>query len=203
MIEFYTAQTPNGLKVALMLEETGLKFQTHTLNLKEGDQKKPEFLKVNPNGKIPSIVDKDGDFGRQIPVFESGAILNYLAEKSRKFGGTSAFEKAQVQSWLMFQMSGIGPAFGNHSYAVTNNIPMMATRFELESKRLIEVMNKHLADNAYFGGDSYSIADMAMYPWIVGKRKQRPDWFEGASSLQRWVQLVGSRPAVKKVVPVP
>lgn len=200
MIDFYTAKTPNGFKVHIMLEELGMKYNLHMLDLKANQQKAPEYTKINPNGRIPAIVDLEGDFGRQIPVFESGAILNYLAEKTHHFQGTNEYEKAQVMGWLMFQMSGIGPNFGNYHYAKNNNIPQMLTRFELESKRLLGVMNTQLAQNQYLAGSFYSIADIATYPWIAAYLKSKPDWFETTPHVRRWADLVGQRPAVKKVM---
>jgi GST-like protein len=199
MIDFYTTKTPNGSKVQIMLEELGMKYEYFNISLKDNEQKKPDFLKINPNGRIPAIVDRDGEFGREIPVFESGAILHYLAEKSHHFIGTNEFERAQVMSWLMFQMSGIGPNFGNYNYAKTNNIPMMLTRFELESKRLLDVMNTQLAQHEYLAGSFYSIADIATYPWIAEYIKSKPEWFEENPHVRRWAELIGRRPAVKKV----
>lgn len=200
MIDFYTAKTPNGAKVHIILEELGMKYQLFKVSLKHNEQKKPDFLKINPNGRIPAIVDREGEFGRSIPVFESGAILHYLAEKSHHFIGSDEYDRAQVMSWLMFQMSGIGPNFGNYDYAKTNNIPMMMTRFELESKRLLDVMNSQLAGHEYLAGSFYSIADIATYPWIADFLKNKPDWFEGTPHVRRWAELIGQRPAVKKVM---
>jgi GST-like protein len=200
MIDFYAARTPNGLKVFIMLEELGTKYNLHMLDLKNNDQKKPEYLKINPNGKIPAIVDSEGDSGKPISIFESGAILNYLAEKTHHFIGSTDYEKTQVMSWLMFQMSAIGPNFGNFNYAKTNNIPQMMTRFEVESKRLLEVMNAQLGQHKYLAGDFYSIADIASYPWIAPYLKSKPEWFEAASNVRRWATLIGDRPAVKKVM---
>jgi len=199
MIDFYTAGTPNGQKVHIMLEELGIPFTMHTLDLKAGQQKSPEYLKVNPNGKIPAIIDNDAPFGRKIPVFESGAILIYLAEKSNHFIGSNEFERAQTMSWLMFQMSGIGPILGNYNYAKTNSIPPMMSRFEAEAKRVFAVMNLHLGQNQYLAGDFYSIADMATYPWLAGTLKSKPEWFETTPNIRRWLDLVGQRPAIKKV----
>ncbi|WP_413291472.1 glutathione S-transferase N-terminal domain-containing protein [Bdellovibrio sp. HCB337] len=200
MIDFYTARTPNGLKVHIMLEELGMKYELHMLDLKAMDQKQPDYLKINPNGRIPTIVDREGEYGRAIPVFESGAILNYLAEKSHHFIGSNGFEKAQTMGWLMFQMSGIGPNFGNYNYAKNNNIPQMLNRFEVESKRLLSVMNTQLAQNEYLAGGFYSIADIATYPWIAAYLKSKPEWFELNPHVRRWADLIGQRPAVKKVM---
>lgn len=200
MLDFYTAKTPNGSKVHIMLEELGMEYELHSVDLKTNQQKSPDFLKINPNGRIPALVDREGDFGRQIPVFESGAILFYLAEKSLHFLGSNEYEKAQVMSWLMFQMSGIGPNFGNYHYAKNHNIPQMMNRFELESKRLLTVMNTQLAQNQYLAGNFYSIADIATYPWIAIYLKSKPEWFEANSHVRRWAELISQRPAVKKAM---
>jgi GST-like protein len=200
MIDFYTASTPNGQKVHIMLEELGMEYNLHTLNLKANEQKNPEFLKLNPNGKIPTIIDNDAPFGRKIPVFESGAILHYLAQKTHHFLGENEFDEAQTMAWLMFQMSGIGPIFGNYHYAKNNNIPLMATRFEVEANRVLGVMNQQLAENQYLAGSFYSIADMATYPWIAAYMKTKPEWFETTPNVRRWAETVGQRPAVKKVM---
>jgi GST-like protein len=200
MIDFYAAKTPNGLKVFIMLEELGTKYNLHLLDLKNNDQKKPEYLKINPNGKIPAIVDTEGDFGRAISIFESGAILSYLADKTHHFIGSTDFERTQVMSWLMFQMSAVGPNFGNYNYAKTNNIPQMMNRFELESKRILEVMNTQLAQNPYLAGSFYSIADIAAYPWIAAYMKSKPEWFEPTPHVRRWSHIIGDRPAVRKVM---
>lgn len=200
MIDFYTAKTPNGFKVHIMLEELGMKYDLHMLDLKKNDQKKPDYLKINPNGRIPAIIDREGEFGRAIPIFESGAILHYLAEKSHHFIGSGDFERSQVMSWLMFQMSGIGPNFGNYDYAKHKKIPLMMTRFELESKRLLDVMNTQLAQHEYLAGSFYSIADIATYPWIASSLKSTPDWFEKNPHVRRWADLIGQRPVVKKVM---
>lgn len=200
MFDFYTAKTPNGYKVWIMLEELGLKYETHMVDLKANQQKTPDYLKINPNGRIPTIVDREGDFGRQIPVWESGAILQYLGDKTHHFVGTNDFEKTQVNSWLMFQMSAIGPNFGNYYYAKNHNIPQMMNRFEVESKRIISVMNTQLARNEYLAGNFYSIADIASYPWIAAYLKSKPEWFETSQHVRRWAELIGQRPAVKKVM---
>lgn len=200
MIDFYTAATPNGQKVHILLEELGLPFTLHTLDLKANQQKSPDFLKINPNGRIPAIVDNEGFFGRKIPVFESGAILLYLAEKSHHFLGANEFDRVQTLSWLMFQMSGVGPIFGNYHYAKGHNIPPMATRFELEAQRVLGVMNTQLAQNEYLAGNFYSIADIATYPWMAAFLKSTPDWFEQTPHVRRWADVIRQRPAVRKVM---
>jgi len=200
MFDFFTAKTPNGYKVWIMLEELGMKYELHILDLKANQQKEPAFLKINPNGRIPAIVDREGDFSRSIPVWESGAILQYLGEKTHHFVGVNDYEKAQVNSWLMFQMSAIGPNFGNYHYAKGNNIPQMMNRFEVESKRILSVMNTQLAQNEYLAGNFYSIADIASYPWISAYLTSKPEWFEINPHVRRWADLIGQRAAVKKVM---
>lgn len=200
MIDFYTGNTPNGHKVHIMLEELGMPYTKRLLDLKNNEQKKPEFLKINPNGRIPAIVDLEGESGLEIPVFESGAILIYLAEKSSHFIGTNESQRAQVMSWLMFQMSGIGPAFGNYYYAKNNKIAGMVERFELESGRLIGVMEQRLSQTQYLAGEFYSIADIATYPWVAGFLKSKAEWFEKSPNIRRWAELIAERPAVMKVM---
>jgi GST-like protein len=201
VIDFYTAATPNAQKVHILLEELGIPFKIHSVDLKANQQKGAEFLAVNPNGKVPAIVDNEGSYGRKIPVFESGAILTYLAEKSHHFLGDNEFDKAQVMSWLMFQMSGVGPIFGNYNYAKNNDVPAMATRFDIESKRVLDVMNKQLMQNEFLAGSFYSIADIATYPWIAAFMKKAPDWFEAYPQIKTWAKTIGKRPAVSKVMP--
>ncbi|MBC7370210.1 MAG: glutathione S-transferase N-terminal domain-containing protein [Bdellovibrionaceae bacterium] len=200
MIDFYSANTPNVQKVHIMLEELGLPYKLHPVDLKANQQKSPEFLAINPNGKVPAIVDNEGTYGRKISIFESGAILFYLAEKTRHFMGENDFDRAQVMSWVMFQMSGIGPIFGNFNYGKSNNIPPMATRFEVEGTRVMEVMNKQLAQNEYLAGNFYSIADIATYSWMVAGMRLNPGWFEKAPHVRRWMDLIAKRQAVKKAM---
>jgi GST-like protein len=202
MIEFYAAKTPNVFKVHIMLEELGLPYTLHNVDLQANDQKKPDFLKVNPNGKVPAIVDTEGVHGRAISLFESGAILDYLADKSYHFRGENDYDKAQTMSWLMFQMSGVGPIFGNYNYAKKNEIPLMANRFEAEAKRVLDVMNTQLAQHTYLAGNFYSIADIATYPWIGLFMKSKPEWFEMTPHVRRWAAEIAKRPAVQKVMGV-
>lgn len=204
MIDFYMAPTPNAHKISIMMEELGLEYTIHNLDLAALDQKKPAFLEMNPNGRMPVIVDHDGSSGGKQTVFESGAILYYLAEKANgKFLGHSLSEKTKVMQWLMFQMSGIGPMFGNYYYGVhslkpTN--PNYIERFEKESKRLLSVMNLQLSQYTYLAGENYSIADMATYPWVAGFFKASPEWFDVNPLVRRWLQAIAERPAVKKIL---
>lgn len=177
-----------------------MRYQIHNLDLKNNDQKKTDYLKISPGGKVPAIIDQEGEYGRQIPVFGAGAILGYLAEKSHHFLGINEFEKSQVMSWLMFQASGLGPNFNNYEYARDNNNPLMLIHFELEVKRLLAIMNVQFSKYQYFAGNFYSIADIAAYPWIAGTQKAKAEWYEAVSHVRRWADLMGQRPAVRKVL---
>src|SRR6185295_13407527 len=176
MIDLYTWSTPNGRKVSIMLEECALPYRVHKINIgTNAEQFTPEYLKINPNGKIPSIVDPDGPGGKPINLMESGAILIYLAEKTGKF--LSQKNKYVVLQWLMFQMGGVGPMFGQaHHFmrAKKDEIPYGSERYGTEAKRLYGVMNKHLASREYFAPE-YSIADMAIYPWVARYEWHRVD----------------------------
>jgi glutathione S-transferase len=201
MIDLYTAATPNGWKASVALEEMEIPYETHGISLQEQTQKESWFLKINPNGRIPAIVDRDeGDFA----VFESGAIMIYLAEKSGKFLPKDVKGRSRVIQWLMFQMGGIGPmmgqanVFGRYWHEVYQ--PAI-DRYRNESRRLFEVLNNQLKDNEYLAGD-YSIADMANWCWV----RTHP-WsgvsVEGLEPLQRWLEKIGERPGVQRGVKVP
>ncbi len=166
MIDLYTAATPNGFKISIFLEETGLDYTVHDLDLMSNEQKQPEFLAINPNGRIPSIIDRDND---DFAVFESGAILIYLAEKTGKFLPKDLKKRSQVLQWLMFQMGGVGPMMGQANVFnryFPEKIPAAIDRYQNEGRRLFEVMNTQLKDNQYLAGDEYTIADMATWPWV-------------------------------------
>ncbi len=201
MIDFYTAATPNGKKIAIMLEETGLDYTLHKINLRENEQKEDWYLKINPNGRIPAIIDRDENDFR---VFESGAILIYLAEKSRKFLPSDIKNRSDVIQWVMFQMAGVGPMQGQanvfYRYA-PEKIPFAIERYQNETNRLYDVLDKQLSGNEYIAGD-YSIADIAHWPWIDAH-----DWagidLEQYSNLKRWHEEVGKRPAVIKGKDIP
>lgn len=201
MIDLYTAATPNGHKVSIALEEMNLPYEVHALSLTRGDQKRPEFLAINPNGRIPAIVDRELD---DFPVFESGAILIYLAEKTGRFLPTEVRARSRVIQWLMFQMGGVGPMMGQanvfYRYA-PEKIPYAIGRYQRESRRLFEVLNTRLAEVEFLAGD-YSIADMATWPWVRGH-----DWsgvsIDGLDHLQRWLRAVGERPAVQRGKNIP
>ncbi len=201
MIDLYTSGTPNGWKASVVLEELGLPYETHAIELGKGQQKEPWFLKINPNGRIPAIVDRDeGDFA----VFESGAIMIYLAEKAGKLLPADAKGRSRVMQWLMFQMGGIGPMMGQANvffrYWHEKYQPAI-DRYQNESRRLFEVLNGQLADSEYLAGD-YSIADIANYCWV-----RIYPWsgvsVDGLDHLQRWLNAIAERPAVQRGVAVP
>ena len=202
MIDLYTAGTPNGRKISIMLEEVELPYEVHHLNLSELEQKEDWYLKINPNGRIPAIVDRDeGDFA----VFESGAILIYLAEKTGKLLPSDMKGRSTVIQWLMFQMAGIGPMQGQanvfYRYA-PEKIDYAIERYQRETKRLYKVLDTRLKDNEYLAGDFYSIADIATFPWITAHH-----WAgvgtEDLPNLMRWHKAVRRRPAVKRGMEIP
>ena len=196
MIDLYTFTTPNGRKPAILLEELGLPYSIHNIDISKGDQFSPEFIAINPNSKIPAMIDRDSN----ITVFESGAILIYLAEKSGKFLPQEGAERARVIEWLMFQMASVGPMFGQLGHfrnAAPEQIPYGIARYEKEALRLLAVLEHQLADNTYIAGE-YSIADMATYPWVVTTTSP----YMGLSLkkfpyVQRWITTMESRPAVQ------
>ncbi|MFZ9544579.1 MAG: glutathione binding-like protein [Hylemonella sp.] len=204
MIDVYSWATPNGHKIHIMLEECGLPYQAHPVNIGVGDQFKPEFLKISPNNRIPAIVDSEGPDGKPISLFESGAILVYLAAKTGKFMPKSDREKYQVLQWLMFQMGGVCPMLGqNHHFRLyaPEKIEYAINRYTNEAKRLYGVMNKQLASHKYIAGNSYSIADIAIFPWLRNWKNQGMDWAD-YPHLKAWFDKIGERPAVKRGVEV-
>jgi len=201
MIELYTAPTPNGWKVSVTLEELGLPYETIAISLTDGDQKKPEFLKLNPNGRIPAIIDTDED---NLAIFESGAIMIYLAEKTGQLLPTDITGRTQVIQWLMFQMGGIGPMMGQANVFfryMEEKIPTAISRYHNEVRRLFTVMDGHLADNEYLAGD-YSIADIANWCWVRTHNWSGVDT-DGLDHLQRWVNAIYERPAALAGIKVP
>jgi GSH-dependent disulfide-bond oxidoreductase len=198
MIELYTWTTPNGRKVSIMLEECALPYHVHKINIgTNAEQFTPEYLKINPNGKIPSIVDPDGPDGRPIALMESGAILIYLADKTGKFFPEKS--KYPVLQWLMFQMGGVGPMFGQaHHFRkfAPEPVPYAIERYSKEALRLYGVLDKRLGEAEHLAGD-YSIADMAIYPWIVPYERQGQK-LEDFPHLRRWFEAVRARPAVER-----
>lgn len=201
MIDLYTAATPNGWKASIALEELGLPYTVHPIKLGEGEQKKPEYLKLNPNGRIPTIVDHDeGDF----VVFESGAILIYLAEKTGKLMPAAAKARSTVMQWLMFQMGGVGPMQGQANVFFRyfpDKIPAVIQRYQNETKRLYTVLDTRLKDREYLAGD-YSIADIAHWSWV-----RIHGWagveVDDLPHLRRWMNALASRPACQRGVAVP
>ena len=205
MIDLYTWTTPNGRKVSIMLEEVGLDYEVHPINIGEGAQFGPEFLAVSPNNKIPAIVDRELD----VSIFESGAILVYLAEKTGQLLPTEAAPRAKVMEWLMFQMSGVGPILGQVGHFVQSapeQIPYAVDRFASESARLMKVLDDQLGRQAYAAGD-YSIADIALYPWVsIGLapvRQMQADVLGEGANIERWLASVGERAAVQGGMAVP
>jgi GST-like protein len=205
MIDLYTWSTPNGRKVSVMLEELGLPYKTHAINITKNDQFTPEFLAINPNGKIPAIVDSDGPDGKPLALFESGAILIYLADKTGKFLSKEPRQRYVALQWLMFQMGGVGPMFGQtHHFlrAAKEDVPYGKKRYHDETKRLYGVMDGQLGKTKYLAGSEYTIADMATYPWVA-----RFEWHQVNLSdfpnVKRWFDDISARPAVKKGMAVP
>lgn len=201
MIDLYYAPTPNGHKITLFLEEAGLPYRLHRIDISTGDQFKPEFLAISPNNKIPAIVDSlPVDNGAPIGVFESGTILQYLAEKTGKFLSKELRERTTTLEWLTWQVAGLGPMLGqNHHFThyAPQPVPYAIERFQQETKRLYGVLNTQLTKNAYIAGDTYSIADIATYPWIVAHERQRIDLAE-YPAVRNWFERVKARPATQK-----
>ena len=199
MIELYTSATPNGQKIHIMLEETGLPYRLHWVDLRKGEQFDPEFLRISPNNKIPVILDRDGPGGEPISVFESGAILVYLAEKTGKFLPTETRARTRVLEWLMFQVGGVGPMLGQahhfRAYA-REKIPYAIERYTSEGARIYRVLDKRLSESEYLAGD-YSIADMAVFPWIRLHERQGQDMADHPH-LSRWFDAIAARPAVAR-----
>jgi GST-like protein len=203
MIDLYSWPTPNGHKIHIMLEEVGLPYKVHGIDIGAGAQFEPAFLKISPNNRIPAIVDNDGPGGKPISVFESGAILIYLAEKTGKLMPKDPRGRYAVLEWLMFQMGGIGPMFGqaNHFRAYApEKIPYAIDRYTNEAKRLYGVLDRRLADHDYVAGD-YSIADIAIFPWMRygDRRGVNVDEFP---NVKRWFEAINGRPAVQRGVEV-
>ena len=201
MIDFYTAPTPNGHKVSCTLEAMELEYETHVVNLMENEQKKPEFLAISPNGRIPAIVDRDAD---NLPIFESGAIMIYLAEKTGKLMPTDLNEKAKVLEWLMFQMGGIGPMMGQANVFFRyfpEKIQPAIDRYQNEGRRLFEVLDNHLAKQDWLAKD-YSIADIANWCW-VRTYKWSGISIEGLNHLERWMKAMYGQPGMSAGLEVP
>jgi GST-like protein len=205
MIDLYTWTTPNGRKVSIMLEECALEYSVHPVNIRNGEQFKPEFVKICPNSKIPAIVDRDAD----VSIFESGAILVHLAEKTGKLLPSKNPGRAKVLEWLFWQMANIGPMLGQANHFLNTapeKLRYAIDRYVTECARLIKLLDNQLAQNEYMAG-AYSIADIATYPWLVvgfpALKAAKADVVGEGTSVARWLAAVGARPAVKKGMEVP
>ena len=198
MIDVYTWPTPNGHKVHIMLEEVGLDYNVIAIDINRGDQFDPEFLKISPNNKMPAIVDHDGPGGKPFALFESGAILMYLAEKTGRFMPEETLARYRVVQWLMFQMGHIGPMLGQahhfRQYA-PDRIPYAVDRYTNEAARLYKVMDTRLGESPYLAGDDYTIADIACFPWLRSHERQGQDLAD-FPNVERWFEAIDGRPAV-------
>ncbi|WP_050477282.1 glutathione binding-like protein [Herbaspirillum rhizosphaerae] len=204
MIDVYSWATPNGHKVHIMLEECGLDYRAHAIDIGAGDQFTDEFLKISPNNKIPAIVDTDGPDGKPISMFESGAILIYIAGKTGKFLGTTDREKFNILQWVMFQMGGLGPMLGQaHHFRIyaPEKIEYAVNRYTNEARRLYGVLDKQLSKTAYLAGDEYTIADIACFPWTRSWKNQGIE-LSDFPHVQRWFDAINARPAVQRGVTV-
>lgn len=203
-LQLYSLPTPNGVKVSIMLEEIGLPYEAHKVSFDTNDQLSPEFLSLNPNNKIPAILDPDGPGGQPLALFESGAILLYLAEKSGRLIPDDAAGRYEAIQWLMFQMGGVGPMMGQANVFYRyfpEKIPAAIERYQKEGRRLFEVLDGHLAHHEYLA-DEYSIADIATWPWV-----RIHDWsgisIEGLPHLQAWMARMEAKPACQKGITIP
>ncbi len=203
MIHLYTWKTPNGRKIPILLEELHREYQLHAVDIGAGEQMEPDFLELSPNNKIPAIVDERAD-GRRVVMFESGAILQYLAEESGALLGDRPEERLQVLSWLHWQIGGLGPMLGQLGHFALHakeKQPYAVERFKVEVERLLSVMERRLTSRPYLGGSAYSIADIAAYPWIHAARSMLAPvldrGIEERPSLRDWCERVGARPAVR------
>jgi GSH-dependent disulfide-bond oxidoreductase len=199
MLDLYTWRTPNGKKAPILLAELGWPFELHLINLGQGDQKKPNYLALNPNGKIPALVDTEASCGELVVVFESGAILEYLADKAERFLPKGQPGRAEVLSWVYWQVGGPGPFFGQ-MLAFARQKPLNKEAFDKffeESQRLIRVLDGRLRDREWIAGE-YSIADIMNYPWFAAVAEHQPGALEGSEHVKRWIAAMGARPAVQK-----
>ncbi|OOG57636.1 glutathione S-transferase [Polaromonas sp. C04] len=204
VIEIFSWPTPNGHKIHIMLEECGLPYRVHPVNIGAGDQFKPDFLKISPNNKIPAMTDPQGPEGRPISLFESGAILLYLAAKTGRFLPQSDHQKYEVLQWLMFQMGSIGPMLGQAHHFRTyapEKLEYAINRYTNEAKRLYGVMDRQLGKNPYIAGSQYTIADIAIFPWLRSWQNQGIDWAD-YPHLKAWFDKIAQRPAVMRGVQV-
>jgi GSH-dependent disulfide-bond oxidoreductase len=205
MIDLYTFATPNGRKASIALEELGLAYRVHVVDITKGEQFEPEFLAINPNNKIPAIVDSDGPGGRAITIFESGAILIYLAEKTGRLLPATGPDRYDVLQWVMFQMGGVGPMFGQYNHFARfarEKIPYAIERYTQESKRLLQVLERQLQTRMFVARE-YSIADILLFPWVDSLAKNAPQVLEDAPRVRRWLDMLWARPAVQRGMQVP
>jgi GST-like protein len=199
-VALYYWSTPNGHKISIMLEELGIPYELHPININKGDQFAPAFLKISPNNRIPAILDPDGPGGRPISVFESGAILQYLGRKYGRFYPQEERKRVAVEEWLFWQVGGLGPMAGqNHHFGLyaPTRIPYAVNRYVKETNRLYGVLDRHLENRTFIAGDGYSIADMASYPWIVPWKRQQQKLDE-FPNLRRWFDMVRQRPGTQR-----
>ena len=205
MIELYTWTTPNGRKVSIMLEETGLPYNAHRININQREQFTPEFVAVSPSSRIPAIIDSDGPDGQPITMFESGAILIYLAGKTGKFLPETLRARYEVLQWLMFQMGHVGPMFGQVHHFVRFakvEVPYAIERYINEKNRLYRVLDKRLGESEYLAAGEYTIADIATYPWVARHEWHKTDLAD-YPNVKRWFDVISARPAVKRGMAVP
>jgi GST-like protein len=205
MIELYTWGTPNGRKVSIMLEEVGLPYTVHRIDIGKDDQFKPEYVALNPYSKIPAIIDPNGPDGEPLKLFESGAILVYLAEKTGKLLPATPRRKYITLQWVMFQMGAVGPFFGQvHHFlrAAKVEVPYAIERYIKEKDRIYGVLDRRLGEAPYLAGDEYTIADIATYPWVARYEWHKTD-LSTLPNVKRWFDTVGARPAVKRGMAVP
>lgn len=204
-VDLYYWPTPNGWKISIALEEMQLPYSLHLVDIGSGDQFKPDFLSIAPNNRMPAIVDHDGPDGTPVSVFESGAILLYLARKTGRFGGNTKREGIAVQEWLMWQMGGLGPMAGQAHHFLKyapamdppQDLPYAKDRYRNETGRLYRVLDKRLADNTYVAGNDFTIADMAIWPWASLWEGQQQS-LDDKPNMARWLDLVAARPAVQR-----
>lgn len=204
MIDLYTWGTSNGRKASIMLEECGLPYRVHPIDIGKDEQFKPEFVAINPNSRIPAIIDSDGPEGKPFTLFESGAILVYLAGKTGRFLPASVSGKYIALQWLMFQMGGVGPIFGQvHHFlrAAKEKVPYAIERFTRENRRLYGVLDKRLGEVPFLAGE-YTIADVATYPWVLRHEWQQVD-LHAYPNVKRWFDTISARPAVQRGIRVP
>lgn len=200
MIELYTWPTPNGHKIHIMLEETGLPYRIHPIDISAGDQFDPEFLKISPNNRMPAIVDPDGPEGKPISLFESGAILIYLADKAGRFLPTERRARYTTLQWLMWQMGNIGPMLGQaHHFRIyaPEQLSYAVERYTNEARRLYRVADKRLGESRFLAGEEYTIADIACFPWMRGHERQGVD-INDLPNFSRWFAEIEARPAVQR-----